>query len=795
MKTKFSNSKFLFGLLLILINIWFNSNPLKAQDNGCLTFDGQDYLTASSTIFDQIGTGDFTIEFWMNGNAPLSSVEPILSNRGGNTSVNRNGTQGFMVFFHPEGLFGAPYKFISIQLNQQNFVIANNGTFNGDIQDGLCHHIAIVRKGQNSLFFYVDGIEIGRITGNPNILYDISAPGTTYIGYDIIDGRGFDGVLSDIRVWSLARTEAEINQNKDTYLTGNENGLVVNWQFVDLPSVGDDNSPNNFDADFDTDISTNPEFIQDCCSIIPDVCLVNTINISTGFDHMNTQLAPPGQQVGYWTLVNMPPPGAAPSPNLNLPYIPYTITPNPAWGNFSGSSWISAFENNELDENNLAPLPSYSYETYFCVSDDNSDVLFNFQALADDVVTVLLTDTQGNPLHTFGTANFKIGTVLNVNETINLDAGTYCVRGDVRNTNSVAMGFNLEGTLSGATFIDYGCCEGDGSVITGQKFHDKNCDGLYSSSELAMGLAGWEIQLSNEAGQVVDVQFTDDLGFYYFRDLPAGVYTIVEVNQPDWDQLLPGNNLYQVDLGTFEVQGGFHFGNKYTGPIVTDNIGNTCVGHNTPIQINWSGQTCDCQIEVIAVECNNAGPDIVLGIVNNVGIFNIQLGTLIGEYGFLIRDCDGNEIAVEGCINFSNNNTSISYSQVGCGEYEFNFNSEGFEVADVNAIDWHLDIEGNSSNPSPSVSFDEAGTYTISLTLTLADGCIVKDQIQLNVEQGANDDDCNFCPPHILSEVEQADLYIYDECYGMIIKSPNGSCFRVKVNDEGLLYAQGVECP
>ena len=675
----------------------------------------------------------------------------------------------------------------------------NTGLF---VQADTWNNIIVIRNGSDIDLYFNSELILSATSSTLNFIGDLIIGGrgsnSEFFGGDIDNVKIWDYAVDQIRVCDIILGNTQPNALHYDFEEGNPNGNNTSLNGpLDLITNTSLGSFSNFDL-----IGTSSNYVCsydniDGPSCTLDDCIVNTIAISTGFDHGNTVVAPAGQQIGYWTLVDMPPPGAAQSPNLSLPYVPFTLSPNPAWGEFPGSAWVSAFESNTLDENNLAPLPPYSYETYFCVSEDNSDVLFDFQALADDVVTVLLTDTQGNPLHTFGTANFKIGDVLDVNESINLDAGTYCIRGDVRNTNSVAMGFNLEGTISGASFIDYGCCEGDGSVITGQKFHDKNCDGLYSSSELAMGLGGWEIQLSIEAGQVVDVQFTDDLGFYYFRDLPAGNYTIEEVNQPDWEQLLPGNNLYQVDLGTFEVQGGFHFGNKYTGPIVTDNVENTCVGQNSPIQINWSGQTCDCQVEVIAVECNNAGPDIVLGTVDNIGTFNITPGTLQGDYGFLIRDCDGNEIPVNGCVTFTDFTASINTNQLDCGEYEFSFSTSGFANSDINSIDWVFDVEGTSNNLTEIISFENAGTYTISLSLTLADGCIINQQIQLTVDQGANDPDCSFCvpePPKVLAEIEDGDVYIEGSCYGVVLTSPNGTCFRVLIDEDGLLYTEEIDC-
>ena len=42
---------------------------------------------------------------------------------------------------------------------------------------------------------------------------------------------------------------------------------------------------------------------------------------------------------------------------------------------------------------------------------------------------------------------------------------------------------------------------------------------------------------------------------------------------------------------------------------------------------------------------------------------------------------------------------------------------------------------------------------------------------------------------------EDGDVYIEDLCYGIIMKSPNGSCFRFKAQDDGTLSSELVVCP
>jgi hypothetical protein len=45
----------------------------------------------------------------------------------------------------------------------------------------------------------------------------------------------FNGLVDELRIWNVARTDAEIMANFDKALVGNEAGLVGYWKFDDAP--------------------------------------------------------------------------------------------------------------------------------------------------------------------------------------------------------------------------------------------------------------------------------------------------------------------------------------------------------------------------------------------------------------------------------------------------------------------------------------------------------------------------------------------------------------------------------
>lgn len=47
--------------------------------------------------------------------------------------------------------------------------------------------------------------------------------------------------------------------------------------------------------------------------------------------------------------------------------------------------------------------------------------------------------------------------------------------------------------------------------------------------------------------------------------------------------------------------------------------------------------------------------------------------------------------------------------------------------------------------------------------------------------------------PHLA--IESADIYLDDASYGVILTSPNGQCYRLKVEDDGTFTSELVSCP
>ena len=108
------------------------------------------------------------------------------------------------------------------------------------VADGKWHHIAAVYDGTNE-YIYVDG-QLDAVEYNPHNGQGLGRAGTTRYGY-IGDGSEsstfnstrndyyYTGKVDEVRLWSTARSQAEIQANMNKRLKGCESGLVLYYDF------------------------------------------------------------------------------------------------------------------------------------------------------------------------------------------------------------------------------------------------------------------------------------------------------------------------------------------------------------------------------------------------------------------------------------------------------------------------------------------------------------------------------------------------------------------------------------
>ncbi|QJW90214.1 hypothetical protein HNV11_12930 [Spirosoma taeanense] len=208
-------------------NTTFGCNPA----NYALAFNGTNpggYFTLPAGVVK--GLTNFTFEAWVNyqNNGAWSRFMDF----GNNTNVN--------MFFTPASNrapnAGNPRFAITIAgASNEELITSNMAMPTG------WHHVAVVLKqvSSNSVIgtMYIDGNVVG--TNNVMKLTPNSLNGgitnNNYIGRSQYPDPYLKGQMDEVRIWSVARSAADINTFKNKSLSGNEYGLFAYYDFEDGP--------------------------------------------------------------------------------------------------------------------------------------------------------------------------------------------------------------------------------------------------------------------------------------------------------------------------------------------------------------------------------------------------------------------------------------------------------------------------------------------------------------------------------------------------------------------------------
>ena len=195
-------------------------------------------------------------------------------------------------------------------------------TGNDNIADDNWHHVAFSHLGSGNVNIYVDGmLQINTIVILGTIT-DITNTANFNIGsYDTpLVGELWQGDIDEVRVWNVARTQAQIRENMHLTLSGAESGLVAYYQF-------NETTGNAIDA-----IASNNGVLQNGATRIE-----STVSVAKGFATRQTVSAAGNQVFGNATI-NFT---AMSAPAANDEFVAYQLYDRP----FNNVSAISTASN------------------------------------------------------------------------------------------------------------------------------------------------------------------------------------------------------------------------------------------------------------------------------------------------------------------------------------------------------------------------------------------------------------------------------------------------------------------
>lgn len=200
------NLKSLF--VLFTLNAFFS----HAQSQNALNFDGvDDYVGLNSSIYSD-GVQNFTIECWIKTNTTTASgtnYHTILGRQtSGGSAFNRNPS------IYIKG--GELHTDMSDQTGSVRYDVL---TTNLDLVANVWYHVAFVKSGTTQ-YLYVNG----RLVNTRDAPTGANIVGTYNFCWN---DNYFTGGLDEVRFWSTARTQAQINDYMTRNPKKNETGLVA----------------------------------------------------------------------------------------------------------------------------------------------------------------------------------------------------------------------------------------------------------------------------------------------------------------------------------------------------------------------------------------------------------------------------------------------------------------------------------------------------------------------------------------------------------------------------------------
>ena len=199
---------------------------LELAPNPSLGLDGTGFVSVPNSASLQPGAGSWTVEFWIKRTGPGTQDFPqVVGSRPWSAPLDKgwaveldsaNSSKVSAHFADGTGGFDAPA------------VESTSGTALGAWE----HWAVVFDRGLGQVRFFKNGaLESTRIVTFPSNPIDQADP--VVIGADKNSGgtRFLQATVDDIRVWNVARTAQQIQNNFKSQLLGNETGLAAYWNF------------------------------------------------------------------------------------------------------------------------------------------------------------------------------------------------------------------------------------------------------------------------------------------------------------------------------------------------------------------------------------------------------------------------------------------------------------------------------------------------------------------------------------------------------------------------------------
>lgn len=191
----------------IVLLLLLHGTEVEAQKAGyALQFDGVNDYVATSLNIDQSGaSAGMTMEAWVYPTSASGGRHQVISSDDG----------GFDWSLLREG--GQWYVFTGENSRRTDFAVELN----------TWQRVVAVFIPDTGVKFYKNGQSVTI----PHIGYDASDNNIAFGRNPGPWGEFFQGLIDEVRLWDVVRTESQIHGNMNRRLSGNEEGLIGYWRF------------------------------------------------------------------------------------------------------------------------------------------------------------------------------------------------------------------------------------------------------------------------------------------------------------------------------------------------------------------------------------------------------------------------------------------------------------------------------------------------------------------------------------------------------------------------------------
>lgn len=199
------------------------STPDYAGGGNALDFDGtSDYVNVPNIAAYDFGSGSFTYECWVELDAIGSGFNAIANSWTASSCISGPSITGW-------GITNDVNSKISFWIGDGNSSCGFNVATTGSVLSANeWVHIACVRNG-NAMEIYIDGILSATTTTSRTLTGGLDVQIGKYYTSHPPSTSNIDGQIDEVRLWNVARSQAQIRDAMNRGLVGNETGLVGYW--------------------------------------------------------------------------------------------------------------------------------------------------------------------------------------------------------------------------------------------------------------------------------------------------------------------------------------------------------------------------------------------------------------------------------------------------------------------------------------------------------------------------------------------------------------------------------------